>query len=200
MNLPTVEQSEQYSGLYVFDFGDWVALGYTAEEIAVLLESEQYRSGHVYKIVRATPAGQMELRGVAPERFQFESGMFFNRDSLEAARADFDQLKRAAQRRGTPGRTFLHLADRGRHEGVPRYLTALIYPAEYEDEMARWLSAADYAGGDTVEGGISHVTNYYDQQNLILDRQQLWSRPAIPSRCPDEVLGSVRQAVQRQVG
>jgi len=197
MKLPNVTNSERYGGLYVFDFGPWTAVGYTAEEITILLESERYRDGQVYKIVRATPDGQMELRGVPRERFQLESGMFFIRNDLSAAQADFETLRRLGQTQGAPCRAFVQLAERGAGEGVARYVTALIYPAEYEDEMARWLLATGYAGGDTVEGGVSHVSDYYAEAKTILERQQLWSQPAIPSRLPEEVLNSVRRAAQR---
>ena len=197
MKLPTVAEPQRYRGLYIYDFGAWSALGYTAEEIAVLLESEAQRDGKVYKIVRVSPDGAMELRGVAAERFQAESGMFFNRRELSPARADFAELGRLAQTQGAPCRAYVQLADRGPEAGVSRYVTALIYPAEYEDEMAAWLNAAGYAGGDLAEGGSSHVTDYYAADKTILDRQQLWNQPAIPSRSPDEVLRTVRQAVQR---
>ncbi len=197
MRLPQIADPPHYQGLYVFDFGEWTAVGYTAEEIAVLLESEAYRGGRVYKIVRAWPDGRMELRGVAPERFQFESGMFFYRRELAEARADFEALVEIGQRVAPPCRAFVHLADRGAVPEIPRYVTALVYPAEYEEEMAAWLWAARYWGGDTVEGGISHVTNYQVESKTLLDRRQLWSSSAIPSRSAEEVLRDVRRAAQR---
>ena len=197
MKVPAIAEPQRYRGLYIYDFGEWSALGYTAEEIAVLLESEAQRGGKVYKIVRVSPDGAMELRGVAAERFQAESGIFFNRRELSAARADFEELGRLAQRQAAPCRAFVHLADRGPEAGTWRYVTALIYPAEYEDEMAAWLTATGYAGGDLAEGGSSHVSDYYAADKTILDRQQLWNQPAIPSRSADEVLRTVRQAVQR---
>lgn len=210
MQLPELTQPDRYRGLYVFDFGDWTAVGYTAEEIALLLESEQYRGGRVYKIVRAAPDGQMDLKGVAPQRFQLESGLFFSRADLAAAEADFAAL-RALAAEGAPCRAFLQLADRGAAGGTDRgiaaadngrggaaarYVTALIYPAEYEDEVAAWLREAEYLGGDTAEGGPSHVTNYYHDSKVILERAQLWSRATL-SRSRDEVLATVRRAVQR---
>jgi len=197
MRLPTLEHPERYCGLYVFDFGEWTAVGYTADEIATLLESEQYRSGRIYKITRAMPDGYMELRGVAPERFQLESGVFFTRADLDAARKDFAELCRLAEQKPPPCRAFVHLTDRGQMGGLSAYVTALIYPAEYEDEMAAWLLALGYSGGDLAEGGISHVTDYYAQEKRILERRQLWSRAAIPSRCREELLRTVRQVVQR---
>ena len=48
MKLPRVENTPKYQGLYVYDFGDWTAVGYTAGEIAILVESERYRGGKAY--------------------------------------------------------------------------------------------------------------------------------------------------------
>ncbi len=197
MQLPALEVPPRYKGLYVFDFGQWCAVGYTAEEIAMLLENEQYRDGKVYQIQNASPEGQVELRGVPRTRFELESGMFFYRDDLKLAHEDFSVLRAIADIEAPPCRATAQLADRGRQAQRGRYVTALVYPAEYESEMSRWLLAFDYAGGDTAEGGPSHVTNYREQTQRVIDKMQLWSEPAIPSRSADEVFGSVRQAVQR---
>jgi hypothetical protein len=53
MKLPELEKSEKYVGLYIFDFGDHTGVGFTAQEVAELLESEKYRDGKVYKIHKA---------------------------------------------------------------------------------------------------------------------------------------------------
>ncbi len=196
MKLPQVDQPQRLAGLYVYDFGEWVAVGYTAEEIEVLLEDKNYGGGKVYKIHRAHPDGQFELQGVAPERFHLESGMFFYRENLDAARADFETLRRVAQTTAPPCRAFVHLTDT-KAAGPSRYVTALIFPAEHEDSVGRWLLEIDYRGGDLAEGGISHVTNYYEQEKTILDRAQLWGHATIASRSPEEVLANVRRAVQR---
>lgn len=195
MKLPSLTQPERYRGLYIFDFGEWTAVGYTAEEIAILLESEAYKGGKVYKIHRAYPDGRLEIRGVSGVKFQTECGLFFYRNAAEDAHRDFDVLSQLADDVPPPCRAFVQLADRGAVERG-RYVTALIYPAEFDDEVARWLLEAGYMGGDTVEGGVSHVTNYYGEQKALLDRRQLWSR-SVPSRSADEVLATVRLAVQR---
>lgn len=198
MHLPRLDQPQRFRGLYVFDFGEWSAVGYTAEEIAILLESEQYRAGKVYRIHNVWPDGRMELRGIAPTRFAAESGLFFHRTSLDAARRDFDDLIALAEKTPAPSRAFVHLAQRAAVGDEPAgFVTALIYPAEYDDEFAAWLLAARYEGGDLAEGGISHVTNYYGEAKRILDRRQLWSPSSTSSRSADEVLASVRRAVQR---
>lgn len=220
MHLPRVSQPQRYRSLFVFDFGDWTAFGYTAEELALLLEDPRYAAGRVFRIERAYPDGRVELRGVSRERFHLEAGMFFYRADRAAARADFDQLVAAAQTRPPPCRAFVHLVDRGTAPGdgatpaldrasAPaspaadacpqraRYATALIYPAEYDEDMAAWLLELGYAGGDTVEGGISHVTNYYEDARTILARRQLWSTKSYESRASDEVFRTVRRTVQR---
>jgi hypothetical protein len=197
MKLPRLENSSAYRGLYVYDFGEWSAVGYTAEEIAVLLESEAYAGGRVYRIHRIQPDGSMELRGVSPERFRLESGMFFWRSGREAAEADFRGLLMAAQRTVPPCRAVLQVVERiGVQETCP-FATALIFPAEYEDDVAAWLAQMDYRGGDLAEGGPSHVSNFYALERRVLAEQQLWSGASVSPRSAEEVLTTVRQPVQR---
>jgi hypothetical protein len=195
--FPKLSEPQRYQGLYAFDFGDWTAFGYTADEIALLLESEQYAAGKVYRIHRAYPDGRFELKGVASERFKLESGMFFCCRDLEAARRDFDALCLAADRSPPPTRAFLHMAERTGAEAAARYVVALVYPAEYEEDMSHWLLAMDYAGGDLAEGGISQVAQYYEAEKTILERRQLWSAASLESRRREQVYSSVRQVAQR---
>ena len=77
------------------------------------------------------------------------------------------------------------------------FVVALIYPAEYADEMSQWLSRADYRGGERVEGGVSAVTTYYPSRRVILDRHQLVGAHDGISRPAEEVLATTRVAVQR---
>ena len=195
MNLPRLNDPEKYAGLYVFDFGDSVAVGYTADEIEMLFESEKYRHGKAYKIHRAFPNGQLELRGVDRGRFEVEEGVFFYRQELDAARADFDLLKRLSQQEDPSCRAKLHLANV--EGGNYPYVTALIYPAEYSDEISAWLTRAAFEGGDFVEGGISSVTTYYESKKVPIEHHQMWGTVDQTSRSRDEVYASVRVAVQR---
>lgn len=197
MQLPTLDNPTRYRGLYVFDFGDWTAVGYTLEEVAMLVESEQYADGKVYRICRATPDGHFELKGVPRARFALESGMFFRRATLDAAREDFAALQDLAATAPPPTRAVAHLADAGEDCPAGRYVTAVIYPAEADDDFGQWLLAGGYAGGELVGGGPSHVTNYYDQAHTILERSQLWPATANQPRTREEVYASVRRAVQR---
>jgi hypothetical protein len=64
MKLPEVKDSQKYKGLYVVDFGGRCGVGFTADEVAELLESEKFKDVKVYKIYKAYPDGRMELKGV----------------------------------------------------------------------------------------------------------------------------------------
>lgn len=41
MKLPPLQDPEKYTGLYIFDFGDHISVGYTADEVAIFLFSER---------------------------------------------------------------------------------------------------------------------------------------------------------------
>jgi hypothetical protein len=196
MKLPSVQDPERYRGLYVFDFGEWAALGYTAEEIALLLESERFQDGKVFRIHRAGPDGSLELRGVSHVRFALESAVGFYRQHEADARRDFERLQSQAGGSPAPCRTAIYLADLGAAQQPERYLTLLVFPAEYDDDIGGWLTAIGFDGGDRAEGGASLVTGFQDADKRILERDQLWSRHA-PSRSREEVYASVRRAVQR---
>lgn len=197
LELPQIDAPGDYVGLYVFDFGPWRAVGYTAEEVAMLLESEQHRGGAVYRIHSVRPDGRMELRSVSADRFSLESGMMFCSADADAAKADFDALVALADAAAPPCRAAVHLVERTTENTNARFACMLIFPAEHEDDISHWLLDAGYAGGQTVEGGISAVTDYYEERPTVLERQQLWPAKTRQSRSREEVYGSVRRAVQR---
>jgi hypothetical protein len=193
--LPRLTQPVRYTGLYVFDFGDSVAVGYTADEIAVLLESGRYPDGKAYKIHRAYPDGRLEMKGVSNTRFRGEDGFFFYRRERSTAKEDFDELSRLADAAPPPCRCKLQLAcvSGAAYQNV----VAMIYPAEYGDEMSAWLSAIGYAGGDLVEAGVDQVTGYYGSTVTRLDQRQLCGTPDRTSRSAEEVLATTHLALQR---
>ncbi len=191
--MPKLHKPERYAGLYIFDFGEHVGVGFTAREVAELLESEKFRDGKVYNIHKAYPDGRLELRGVPAETFQLECGMFFYSSEQEAARRDFKALVELAVKNAPPGRAKVHLARYGEDE----YVTAIVYPAEYNDEFSDWLLEGRYKTGGPAEGGIEAGQRYYDRQPEILQRHQLFGRSETISRTGEELLASVKLAVQR---
>jgi hypothetical protein len=193
MKLPRLEKPDRYQGLYVFDFGDHAGVGFTAEEVAELLESERYKDGKVYRIHRAYPDGQLELKGVPAERFQLEAGMFFYSRDEATARAEFKRLVNLAVNAAPPCRAKVHLAKHTNDE----YAVALVYPAEYDEEVSSWLLEGEYRTAGEVEGGTAAVERYYQSKPEILDRHQLFGTRETISRTGEELLTSTARAVQR---
>jgi hypothetical protein len=193
MKLPKLEKPERYQGLYVFDFGDQAGVGFTAEEVSELLDSERHKHGKVYKIHRAYPDGRLELKGVPAERFQLEAGMFFYSADSATAQDDFKRLTDLAVRSAPPCRAKVHLVQY--EDG--RFAVAAIYPAECDDEISRWLTLGEYRTAGEVEGGLGAVERYYQERPNVLDKHQLFGAGEIVSRTGEELMACVKQAVQR---
>ena len=193
MKLPKLQNIEKYIGLYIFDFGDHTGIGFTAEEVAELLESEKYKDSKVYKIHRAYPDGTLELKGVPAQTFHLEAGMFFYSNSHESSRVDFKKLVCLADKITPPCRAKVHLSKCDND----KYVVALIYPAEYDDELSSWLLDGQYKTSGAVEGGIGAVQRYFDDGPEILDRHQLFAKLELRSRTGQELIGGLKLAVQR---
>ncbi len=193
MKLPKLQNSEKYTGLYIFDFGDHAGVGFTAEEVAELLESEKYKHSKVYKIHRAYPDGTLELKGVPAQTFQLEAGMFFYSNALESSRGDFKKLVDLSVAASPPCRAKVYLSK----YGDDKYVVALIYPAEYDDELSSWLLDGQYKTSGAVEGGIEAAQRYYDYKPEILDRYQLFAESESISRTGQKLLAGLKLAVQR---
>ena len=193
MKLPEVDNAGKYVGLYVVDFEDHCGMGFTAQEVAELLESERFKEIKVYKIYNAYPDGRMELKGVTRRTFELESGMFFYAADMEKAQADYKRLIDLAIQAAPPARAKVHLTQLDEEQ----FVTALIYPAEYDDEFSRWLLDGDYKTNGEAEGGVGAAERYYVQKQKVFERHQLFDKPVYPSRTGEELLASVKLAVQR---
>jgi len=198
MNLPSLNHPELYQGLYVFDFGERVAVGYTAEEIAVLLRSPEFKDGRAYKIHHATAEGELSLRGLSRLDVNVHEGMVFYRASADAARADFEALKQSATTSAPPAVLHWRLGSDSQAE-LPE-CTVLSYPAEASDRVGRWLEAIGFAGGDQVEAG-AHLADYFAKAGTIEhDHLAIAPDPRYHSRPPAEVLANVHKPIQRELG
>jgi hypothetical protein len=193
MKLPKLQKPDSYVGLYVVDFGDNTGVGFTAQEVAELFESERYKDCKAYKIHSAYPDGKLELKGVRRVLFQLVGGMFFFSADSETARDNYKRLVKLGIETNLPCKAIVHLAK----YSDDRFAVALIYPAEYDDEISGWLLEHKYKTSGTVEGGIIAVTRYYDAKPEILERHQLWGRSSVESRTGEELLASTKIAVQR---
>ncbi|MHC4289035.1 MAG: hypothetical protein ACYSSK_03090 [Planctomycetota bacterium] len=178
MKLPDIENADRYTGLYVVDFGDHCGVGFVADEVAELLESEQFADVQVYKVHRANPDGTMELKGVNKETFQLEAGMFFHAADETTARADFQRLTAWADEQLPPARCKVHLAGSG-----DSFITALIYPAEYDDAFSRWLPAA--------------TQRYFDVATEIIERKNLWPASSVDYLHGEALMEATNRAIVR---
>jgi hypothetical protein len=193
MRLPKLEKPDRYVGLYVVDFGEDSAVGFTAHEVAELLESEKYKDSKVYKIHNAYADGRLELRGVPAETFELEAGMLFYSSDGQSAKRDFKELVNLAVKTAPPCRAKVHLA-KYRDD---KFVVAIIYPAEYDDELSRWLLDGRYRTAGAAEGGTTAVQRYYDAGPEILERHQLFGRTLVESRTGEQLLACAKLAVQR---
>ncbi|MBN1807101.1 MAG: hypothetical protein JW837_17770 [Sedimentisphaerales bacterium] len=196
MELPKLQNSEKYTGLYILDFGEHTGVGFTAEEVAELLESEKYKNCKVYKIHRAYPDGKLELKGIPVQTFQLEAGMFFYSQAFETTKDDFRRLTDLAVKSSPPCRAKVHLSKY--NDG--KYVVALIYPAEYDDEFSCWLLDGRYKTIGAVEGGIEAVQRYYKYKPEVLNRYQMFAEPKLISRTGEELNAGLKSVVQRKFG
>lgn len=173
LSIEVTKRPNNARGKFIYELGGIKRYDCTAEEIAIWLEDPTQRGGAIYRVHRAYPDGRMEIKGISADRWELESGLFFYRENADSARIDFSILAHGGEV-APPCRCFVHLAERAVADSISRYVTALIFPSEFEDDMADWLLKRDFAGGDFVEGGISQVTNYYADAKTLLDRAQLW--------------------------
>jgi hypothetical protein len=193
MKLPEVKNSQKYKGLYVVDFGGRCGVGFTADEVAELLESEKFKDVKVYKIYKAYPDGRMELKGVPSEIFQLEAGMFFYESDEQAARSDFKKLISSAVGFAPPAKAKVHLAK----YDDEKFAVALIFPAEFNDEFGQWLLDIGYKTNGSAEGGIEAVERYYADGPEVLEKHQLFAAEQIESKTGAELLGATKIAVVR---
>ena len=194
MRLPEIKNPDRYIDLYVVDFGDHSGVGFTADEVAELLESEQFKDGiKVYKIYKAYPDGRMELKGVPNEIFELEAGMFFYETDEAAAGGDCKKLIDSAVKTAPPAKAKVHLSK----YSDEKFAVAIIFPAEYNDQFSRWLLDIDYKTQGAAEGGIEAVKRYYADGPQILERYQLFNQQQIESLTGARLLVATKMAVVR---
>ncbi|OQY07701.1 MAG: hypothetical protein B6I25_01165 [Planctomycetales bacterium 4572_13] len=192
MKLPEVENADKYTGLFVVDFGNHCGVGFVAEEVAELLESEQFADVQVYQVHRANPDGTMELKGVHKATFQLEAGMFFYAADAETAQGDYQRLLAWSDTQLPPARCKVQLADTDNAPWV-----ALIYPAEFDEAFSCWLLDGNYRTAGEVQGGTGAVQRYYDSKPNVLKHQQLWPASSIEHLQGEALLEATSRAIVR---
>ncbi len=194
--LPRLTDPQRYQGLYVIDFGDTLSVGYVAAEVGTLFNSEQFPRMRAFRIHRALPDGTVSLAQVPRDRFRpgVQEALFFLQDCEPAARDDFDTLRDLAEGR-FPCPARLELAEVPGRE-YP-FLTVLIYPAEHDDDVSRFLLSVNYEGGQTVEFGTRQLADYRQAGPRIVEKAAIAAAPVAAARELEQLLAARRFAVQR---
>jgi hypothetical protein len=194
--LPALSDPVKYTGLYIFDFGERVSVGYTAQEIEILLAESKYAGGGVYKIYRAFPDGKLEIRGVNPLTWSVSTGIVFWFEDYEETVKAFELLKVTAldSAEGLPGEFSLAII---RTPGL-EYPFALImrYLQELDEAIAAWLLKVKFQAGAFVEAGPRVITRVLtNSTELVCER--LGADTFRKSRTREQVLDSVDLDIQR---
>jgi len=195
MKLPPIRDTRRYAGLYVYDFGTHVSVGYTAGEIGVLRRSAEHRHGTAYVIYRVTEEGGMELRGVGDERIGAREAMAFLRADAQAARSDYDTLRKLAGATPPPCTIEARLG-KVYNLTLPNVST-LLYPAAASVGVSAWLAEIGFRGGDTVSAGPESQSTNLSGEGLQIDSCRLAGLTDDQDRSAEAVLAAVAELLQR---
>jgi hypothetical protein len=193
--LPPIPNPSQYEGLFVYDFGDHVSVGYTPGEIHVLRRAMAHHKGTPYQIYRVNERGGLELRGVPDAALALREAICFLRNDAAVARRDYESILSAAQLRPLPCNAELRLV---RSYGFdPPDLTALIYPGWASHTVSGWLGTLGTAPGDQVHGGAQAFQILESGGGINIATTILPSKMDYSDRSEQEVLSTTDRALQR---
>ena len=195
MDLPAIPQPHRYVGLFVFDFGEWTSVGYTAEEIVVLLESAEHTGGQAYRIHRVDDAGCIELAGVGSMELRGENLLLFASYACEPAERDFARLRVLAGDHPPPCALRIELVDLPGHS--PPHAVALLFSRHVMGQVSDWLTTIGFQGGEVVSGGGDAVDSYREAATDPIATLHLHAQATLTSRSAAEVLRTVRNPLQR---
>ncbi len=195
MKLPPVRDPGKYAGLYVYDFGDHVSIGYTANEVRMLREFPEYRSGTAYEIYRVDECGGFELRGAAEDRLGVIEAMCFLRSSGADARRDYDALAAAAERCPIGANVEVVLAKV--YDFNPPDVTAVMYTISSSLVVSSWLQThmPDFSG--TIEAGPDAHIKFIRSSGMRIATCQLTAPMDYSDRSIEVVKAHVGLAAQR---
>lgn len=195
LTLPSIPNPKRYEGLFAYDFGTHVSVGFTAGEILILRRSTEHCGGTALQIYRVNDRGGMELRGIQDSMLLARDCLCFLRSSDVKAREDYDRLVRAA------GERPLSLTVEARlirsYVFVPPNLTALLFPAWASDRLGAWLNQLNWSPGDWVITGAEALALLDPSRGLAIDTCSLAAGDIVQDRNAEQVLASVSLALQR---
>jgi len=195
MKIPPLRHPERYAGLYLLELGDRVCVGYTAEEVALLLASDRCRSAAAYQIHRVDDAGHVELAGVSANDVARRDVLIFAFDSPDAAREAFSRLRRLAADSPAPCPCSMELADFD--EVDPPHVICLTFMQAASGHLSAWLGRIGFDAGDRVFGGPRLLAEYQAVSPSPIAQCLLATAIDHQPRGLDELLAALDQPIQR---
>lgn len=193
--LPRLGDPQRYVGLYVIQFAHGVSVGYTREEVAILLAEPQYRDASAFRIHRCDDAGCIELAGVSPRDFVADEWMIFaSRDADDAVRG-FAHIRQCALRTPAPCPVRAELIDLDNLD--PPHAVCLIYARSASTMVSSWLLAIGFRGGERVFGGQEAAELRNTATTDPIASAALPAAPLYAPRTRQQLLASVFEPLQR---
>lgn len=195
-SLPQLDDPSSYLGLFIFDFGTHLGIGYTAGEIGILRQSPEHKHGAVYRICRVDSDGSIDLRGVTHTDWGRTELICFALGSESAARQQYERILNTARQFPVPARVEVQF---GRYDELsPSYVVSMRYPQASSEPLASWLTRVDLAKDATVWRGADALAKLHNAQGLGIARGELESRMDFRDRSPDVVLATTGDVFQRR--
>jgi len=195
MKLPRVHQPDQYLGLYVFDFGSYANVGYTAGEIVVLLAHESYSDGKAYEICRIDEDGSLYLRGATNLAPRSDEAIAFLRSDPGKAQLDYQSIISKADSHPLPCDVELILTRV--YEFQLSHVTAIVYKSVDEAMVSHWLVRVGFNGGDEVVCGADVRSQVVSEQHIRIASQSLPMISCYHGRTLAELMESIDRRIQR---
>lgn len=195
MKLPPLRHPERYAGLYLLDLGDRVCVGYTAEEVAVLLSTSQCRSADAYLIHRVDERGNVELAGMSADDIVRRDMLIFAFDAPQPARQAFSQLRQLAAESPAPCACAVELCDFDDFQ--PPHVLSLTFMQSASGRLSAWLEQVEFNPADRVFGGPRILAQYQAAAPQPIAQCLLTTTVDYASRDVDELLAALDQPLQR---
>lgn len=193
--MPRLHDPSRYAGLYVYDFGTHVSVGYTAGEIVVLRASELGRQGTAYEIYRVTDEGAIEMRAIQVGGLALSVAVCFLYPEAETARDDFDSVRLTAEQYPLSRPAELILGRQTLFS--PQHIVAIRFLAGAETVLTRWLAVHVPSAGEVVLGGADANSALADGEKRKIDSCDLRVQDGIADRSTQQVLDAIHEPVQR---
>lgn len=195
MKIPPVRHPTRYAGLYVYDFGDRVSVGFTGNEVRMLRQTPAYRAGTAFEIYRVNEHGGFELRGATEDRLGTLEALCFLRDHGADARRDYDTLVALAERAPVGANVEVVLAKV--YDFAPPDVTGMIYAVAASQVVSSWLIAHAPDLSAAVDGGPDTHDKFTRSSGMRIASRQLTALMDYTDRSLEAVKAHAGRAVQR---